>query len=166
MTLNTTIIPQAETQDWLKDDPRVITHIAQAYRECIPTALNPLTFDPRFLINNHIVNLDFIENPMFLIGFHHLSHTVLAVLYVYPAFRNQGIGSYLIQALQQQTKLTIQVAVDASQPRLGKLYCDNGFETLGIEKKDDLGVGYIDYFWSPRPFRLEPTDSGTNIIPV
>ena len=87
-------------------------------------------------------------------------------MFGYPAFRNQGIASYLIQALQQQSKLAIQVAVDARKPRLGKLYFYNGFETLGIEKKDDLGVGYIDYFWSPRPFRLEPTGSGTNIIPA
>jgi len=166
LALDVMMIPQAEIQDWLQDDPRVITHITQAYNECISSCLSPLTLDPRFLVNNHIVNREFTENPAFIVGYHHLPHTVLAVLYVYPSYRRQGLGTYLIQSIQYQVNGVIQVAVDARQRSLGKLYGENGFKTLGYEIKDDLGIGYIDYFWSPRPFNLEQTSRGTNVIPI
>lgn len=165
MALPVMVILQEEIQDWLRDDPRVINHISRAYKECISSCFSPLTHDPRFLINNHIVNMDFINNPQFIVGYHHLAHTVLAVLYVYPSFRRQGIGTHLINTMQQ-ANCVIQVAVDARQRGLGKLYSNNGFKTLGNEVKDDLGVTYVDYFWSPRPFNLEQTRSGTDIIPA
>jgi GNAT superfamily N-acetyltransferase len=157
-------IPSAETSEWLGDDPRIIGHLTQAYGECIPSIISPLTLDQRFLVNHHMVNLDFAENPMFVLGFHDLSHLILAILYVYPQYRGHGLGRYLISVVQERRNDVIQAAVDSRKPSVGKLLSQSGFDTLGQGSKDILGVSYIDYFWSPAPFRLERAPGGTRVV--
>lgn len=164
--LPVTLIPRVETTEWLNDSPKVKEYATQAYKECIPTILNPVTMDYRFCLNSHLVNVGFIEEPVFLVGYKDIGHLALSVLYVYPKYRYQGLATFLLRDIQVKTNGVIQVAVESHRKSdLGRLYEGVGFRTLGNEATDDLGTSYIDYFWSPRPFRLTQLPGGTGIEP-
>ena len=120
--MNVVCVPQPELLTWLKEEPPVGRLLETAYRACIPSLLSDYKFDPRFLKNDHLVNPGFTQQPMFVMGIERGNPQTpfnIGVLYVFPDFRNRGLGQYLIQAVQNQVGGLVQVAV--AEKDLGRL---------------------------------------------
>jgi GNAT superfamily N-acetyltransferase len=163
--INTMYISKDEIKDWLADGKNIGTYLEIAYKACIPTMLSPFEIDVRFYQNDHLVNIDFAINPQFIIGFRKSPHFILCVLYVFPKWRRDGLGSYLIRALQEHPSLNLmQVAVQSDKHDLKKFYGRLGFKTTDIGLRDHLGVSYHDFFWSKRNYTLTPTPNGTDVL--
>jgi GNAT superfamily N-acetyltransferase len=162
--MEVTVIPSNETDEWIAESQKVKSSLKTAYQACIKTILPELTFDPRFIKNDHLVNVGFDKNPIFVCGMHKVKHHItIAVLYVFPEYRNKGVANYFVKAFQSQTNRVIQLAVEDSQvSSLHGFYAKLGFKTLGVVSKDCLGIGYVDYFWSYKPIKLEKI--GKNIM--
>lgn len=154
-----------ETMQWLDDEPQVLELLSIAYRECVPTILNPITMDPRFLGCDHIVNVGFEENPVFIIAFIPASRAIgpssIPVLYVFEEYRNYGIAKVVLESLLNRVNGIVAVAIEEEKAYLGSFYEKLGFVTLNRVIKDDLGTPFIDYFWGPRPIKLFPSEKGT-----
>ncbi len=163
--LQAMVVTKEETIDWLNDATSVLPNIEQAYSACIKSLLPDIRIDPRFLENDHIVNMDFIENPVFLIGLkkgNESKPATLAVVYVFPEYRNQGIAKLVLSGLLGQTNGIVQAAVHEDElGQLKRFYESLGFKTLNRILTDDLGDGYCDFFWSPSDLELIATDDGT-----
>lgn len=164
--IHATCIPNNEIEEWLHDHTDVVKYITQAYKSCIPNMVDPISFDPRFLINDHIVNPGFNEDPIFLLGYNKSTHLILGVLYVFERYRNKGIASYLIESFKIQYGGLIQVAVAGSSNKLNGFYKKRGFKTTDVSKKDVLGTEFVDYFWSPKPINLTSKEHGTIVSPI
>lgn len=159
------VIPKDETIDWLHDAKSVLPNLEQAYRECIKSMLPNIRLDPRFLENDHIVNMEFNDHPVFLMGIKKGNASrpaTLAVLYVFPEYRNQGIAKMVLEGLLSQTHGILQVAVHEDELwHLKGFYESLGFKTLNRIFKDDVGDGYCDFFWGPGELELVPSERGT-----
>jgi len=141
-----TCIQKNEIKDWFEDHPSITGHVLRAYKSCVPTLLEPIMYDLRFTQNDHMVNVGFNDEPIFVVGLNKSTHMTLAVLYVFEKYRNRGIASYLIEALKVQYGGLIQVAVESSKKNLKMFYERLGLVTTGQVLKDDLSVGFVDYF--------------------
>lgn len=159
--LEVTVVPKNETADWLKESPKIKEYFQKAYSACIKTTLPDVTKDRRFLANDHLVNRDFENNPIFVCGIDSSrSYNIIGVLYVWPDYRRQGIADYFVRSFQNQGNKIIQLCVDENHRQsLHGFYTRLGFQTLGNINRDVLGMGYVDYFWGPKPLKIEQRGS-------
>lgn len=165
------VITTGETASWVKESKEVRNNLSYAYRSTIPNIMQDIMQDPRVLINDHIVNQNFENDPQLAVGIHtEMGQPLLVIgmLFIFPSYRGKGLGKTIIEHLKQYVadKGAIQVAVDADNlTNLGAYYEKLGFISTKTERKDDLGKLYVDYFWSKRKFILHDTPTGTLIQP-
>lgn len=164
------IIQSEETKEWFIEEPHSKDAVFKAYKETIPDILDDLLIDPRSSQNTHIVNRDFSHMPRYLAAFNANAETrllVLSVLYVFPQFRKQGFGSYLVDQLKLIVRDigVMQVAVnEADIERLHSFYTKRGFITTREIIPNLKGLKYLDYFWSGRKIKIARRPDGVFAI--
>lgn len=161
-----------ENKEWFSEEPKTKKLLLQGYLEAIPDVLTDISHDPRVMKNDHILNLNFRSSPVYFSGLYVKPDglCVLSCIYVFPEHRKKGVGSAFLTMMQTQfdysRAFAIQVAIFADKKeKLHKFYSSHGFKTNGQAKKDIYGSSFIDYFWSPSPFKLIETPTGTIIDP-
>ena len=166
------IIQREETEDWFKDHPHCHDLLRQGYREAISDMTGSVLSDPRSSRNSHIVNNDFVSNPGYFMGFEALPDQrlfVLSCIYVFPQYRKMGFGAHLINSSKSlvRDQAAIQVAVEEEKlPVLDAYYRRHDFKTTGTLRKNLLGRGYVDYFWSAKKIELIDLPNATIVKPI
>ena len=167
-----TIIQTHETKDWLNDYPHCHGYLLQGYKEAISDMTDNLLLDPRSSKNFHVLNDDFINTPAYFMGVNAQPEKrllILSCLYVFPGFRGRKLSSHLLNTAKHmvQDKAAIQVAIEEHKiDLLAPFYQKHDFQTTGTLRKNSIGKGYIDYFWSGKKIELIDGPTGTIIKPI
>lgn len=163
------IVKSNESEEWFKDKPECHKSLLLGYKETIPLMGDSVIYDIRTRSNDHIVNEDFEITPKFFMSLQPKESEnicVLSCIYVFPGFRNKGFSSQLIDTAKNAVGeyAVLQAAVECKKyDELRYFYEKFGFKTTGIKHKDDIGVEYIDFFWSKREMILSDNSKGTGI---
>ena len=158
-------VTSQENQEWFDEEPATKAALFEGYKAVIPDVMKDISRDHRIMKNNHILNIDFREEPKFFAGFYVQPDNllVLSCIYVFPKFRHQGLGSWFLNALQHQFQeaRAIQVAVYADKNEsLKNFYYQHGFISSGKAKSNLIGQQFVDYFWSSKPIELKEISDG------
>ena len=154
------LINEKEFPEWLSAEPHLIPPLLQGYREAISDMGYDLLTDPRSSRNTHIVNCEFVTLQQYFMGFQYTPgqhEFVISCLYVFPMFRNLGLGTHLINSAKQfvQDNWFIHVSVEKHKIyQLDSFYRRQGFVTTNDIFTNPLGMAYKDYFWSGKDIEL------------
>ena len=164
-------IPSNENQEWFDEEPHTKEIVTHAYKEVIPDILSDISSDHRVMINDHLLNSDFRDEPKFIAGFHQKDDglIILGCLYVYPKFRNRGYGKHVVQQLQEMAQNNPAIQISVYERMLGSLsgfYNNLGFVSTEQPIQDPYGKTFIDFFWSPRPINIQQAGNGWKIKPL
>lgn len=166
-----TIIQRHELKSWLKENPTCKDYLSHGYKETISDIKKNVFSDFRATLNDHIVNHNFRIDPRYFYSFRidpnqpHLM--IVSCLYVFPKYRNNGFGAYMINRIKEMVRENVvQIAVEAKKSEdLSPFYLRHGFKTTGVVNTNPLGQSYIDYFWSDKSYVLHAGDKETILEP-
>lgn len=165
------VIQRHELKSWLKDNPTCKDYLSQGYRDTISDIKRNVFSDYRARLNDHIVNYEFRIDPKYFFSFRidpiqsHLM--IIGCLYVFPNYRKEGFGSHMINRIKDMVRENVvQVAVEAEKcNQLTPFYQRHGFKTTGKINTNELGRGYVDFFWSAKNYELSAGDKWTVLEP-
>lgn len=165
------IIQRHELKSWLKENPTCKEYLSQGYKETIRDIKKNVFSDYRATLNDHILNSDFRINPKYFYSLrldpNQSNLLVITCLYVFPKYRKNGFGSYMINRIKDMVRENVvQIAVEADKcDFLSPFYLRHGFKTTGVINTNELGQSYMDFFWSAKNYVLHVGDKETILEP-
>lgn len=160
-------LPSTRLRDWCAKNPIAERSLLYGYKSVLPNIGDFLLSDPRVLKNDHVINEGFERNPIFFLGRQGPfddARIVLTSIFVFPNFRNQGLGSNLLRRIQTEIgkQAYIQLSIDARKfTELDPFYRRLSFVQIEGEFKDAAGITFLDYVWSARRIRTRRSPDGT-----
>ncbi|WP_339504519.1 GNAT family N-acetyltransferase [Pseudomonas sp. RL_105y_Pfl2_101] len=160
-----------ETSEWLKEFPAAHDSFNKAYQAFLPKFKGEILVERRVNGVDHILNMDFAQNPIVLLGlirkFNHPGVTISG-LYVFPEYRGKGYARFIVDQIQMQTPNGyLQVAVEKSKlKKLQPFYESMGFKIAKGYTTDPNGVRLYDFFWSRRPIQILRSGEDIAIKPL
>lgn len=160
-----------EVAEWLREEPEAHANFNQAYEKFMPKFRGNVLKDPRFIGVDHVLNLNFAQNPVVLMGvIRKAGHPGVTIsgLYTFPPHRRQGYARYLIDQIQKQTLSGyLQIAVERSKlDRLEPFYKSMGFQLAKGYSTDPNGTRLYDFFWSRQRIQIVRNGDDLSIRPL
>jgi len=167
LTENMTMLDNKDS--WRKfhdDDDNFQEWMEKAYKETIPSLFTPKgikfdSFAKTFSKNFHIFEFDNDGSLKYLLAFRSEDRDItmcISALYVHPKYRNQGIGTELVERFKynlQDRKIVIVTSASPSNSKAIDFFYKLGFiSPLKMDAPDDLDAQYVDLLWSQYKFTV------------
>ncbi len=165
------VIQSHELKRWLKNYPSAKDYLAEGYKATISDISKNVFSDNRAKTAHHAINTNFVSEPKYFCSFRQDETQPLVAIhciYVFPKYRNLGYGKHIVSQMKNYVRDQgiLQVAVETEKVELlSEFYLSLGFKTTGVSHINEIGKGYVDYFWSYKPYKLHDEDNQTLLQP-
>lgn len=166
LTKDMTMLDDRDSVKKFYDDDNFQEWVEKAYRETIPALFTPKgikqdSFIKTLAKNFHIFEFDNDGVLKYLLAFRSEDHDItmcISALYVHPKYRNQGIGTELVERfiynLRDRKIVLVTSASPSNHKALDFFYGLEFISPLEMDSPDDLDAQYVDLLWSKHKFSV------------
>ena len=160
-------IVSANFSRWVENNPVGVAALLFGYKDILSNMANNLVDDARVLENDHLLNVNFSQEPKFFMGYRVEAENnclVMASLFVFPKHRKMGHAKNLIKDIQAGLGRATWIRLEVEESKVSGL--DSFYSNLNFTKvegvyKDPFGKSFANYVWAGRPYKTRRNSDGS-----